>query len=123
LIGRVQTELLAQQNRELKRRPADSFQSIWCAMRGGASPVQCVTSAAASLRDRRRAVAWGRLQALCSEIDRVKVNRGSRAGSEVIVQCGCRAVSKTLALAIHPGHYLAASGFACRAAPFLPNSR
>jgi hypothetical protein len=27
LIGRVQTELLAQQNRELKRRPADSFQS------------------------------------------------------------------------------------------------
>jgi hypothetical protein len=28
LIGRVQTELLAQQNQELKRRPADSFQSI-----------------------------------------------------------------------------------------------
>jgi len=33
LIGRVQTELLAQQNRELKQRPADSFQSIWCANR------------------------------------------------------------------------------------------
>lgn len=46
----------------------------------------------------------------------------ARVGSEVIVQCGCRAVSKTLALAIHPGHYFPASGFACRAAPFLPNS-
>ena len=30
LVGRVQTELLAQQNQELKQRPADSFQSIWC---------------------------------------------------------------------------------------------
>ena len=81
LIGRVQTELLAQQNRELKRRPADSFQST------------------------------------ASRLTR------ARAGSEVVVQCGCRAVSKTLALAIHPGHYLAASGFVGGAAPFLPNSR
>jgi hypothetical protein len=38
LIGRVQTELLAQQNRELKRRPADSFQSFLCVMRGAPSP-------------------------------------------------------------------------------------
>jgi hypothetical protein len=35
LVGRVQTELLAQQNRELKQRPADSFQSIWWVMTGG----------------------------------------------------------------------------------------
>jgi hypothetical protein len=39
LIGRVQTELLAQQNRELKQRPADSFQSIWWVTTGGPSPI------------------------------------------------------------------------------------
>jgi hypothetical protein len=38
LIGRVQTALLAQQNREFKQRPADSFQSIWWVMTGGPSP-------------------------------------------------------------------------------------
>lgn len=37
LIGRVQTALLAQRNQELKRRPADSFQSIWWVMTGGPS--------------------------------------------------------------------------------------
>ena len=47
LIRRVQTK----QNREIKQRPSDSFQSLWCVMRGGASPVQRVTSPVASLRD------------------------------------------------------------------------
>jgi hypothetical protein len=51
LIRRVQTKLLAQQNREIKQRPSDSFQSLWCVV-GGASPVQRVTSPAASLRDK-----------------------------------------------------------------------
>jgi len=63
LIGRVQTELLAQQNRELKRRPADSFQSILCVMRGGPSPVQRVTSAAASLDDKDAPLHGAGLQA------------------------------------------------------------
>jgi len=63
LIGRVQTELLAQQNRELKRRPADSFQSFLCVMRGGPSPVQRVTSAAASLDDKDAPLHGAGLQA------------------------------------------------------------
>jgi hypothetical protein len=52
LIRRVQTKLLAQQNREIKQRPSDSFRSLWCVVKGGSSPVQRVTSAAASLRDK-----------------------------------------------------------------------
>jgi hypothetical protein len=51
LIRRVQTKLLAQQNREIKQRPSDSFQSLWCEMSGCASPVQRVSSPADSLRD------------------------------------------------------------------------
>jgi hypothetical protein len=90
LIGRVQTKLLAQQNREIKQRPSDSFQSFWCVMRGGASPVQRVTSPAASLRGRDVPLHGAGLQALCLPIDRVGVNPGPSAGSEVIVQCGFR---------------------------------
>jgi hypothetical protein len=48
LIRRVQTK----QNREIKQRPSDSFQSLWCVVKGDASPVQRVTSPAASLRDK-----------------------------------------------------------------------
>jgi hypothetical protein len=67
------------------------------------------------------AVAWAVAEALCSPTDRVRVNAGSRAGLKSL--CSAVSVSKPLALAIHPGHYLAASGFACGAALFLPNSR
>ena len=90
LIGRVQTELLAQQNRELKQRQADSFQSLWCVMRGGPSPVQRDTSPAASLRDKDVPLHGPRPQALCLPTDSVRVNPGPCAGSEVIVQCGFR---------------------------------
>jgi hypothetical protein len=108
LIGRVQTELLAQQSRGLKRRPADSFQSFLCVMRGGPSPVQRVSSTAASLRDKDMPLHGPWLQALRLPIDRVNVNAVQLPGprfsivswssridcptSEVIVQCSCRSV-------------------------------
>ena len=76
LIGRVQTELLAQQNREIKRRPADSFQSIWCLMRSGKT--RYLTCGLVARQG--RAVVWGgSAKPMCLPIDRVKVNPGARA--------------------------------------------
>jgi len=56
----VQTELLAQQNRELKQRPADSFQSNL--LRHQPAPVarrKGLLGLLPSLRDKDGAVAWG----------------------------------------------------------------
>ena len=86
LVGRVQTELLAQQNRELKQRPADSFQSTCCVITDGSSPGG-VAPAAALVARQGRAVAWAGLQALCVPTDRVRANAARLR--EVIVRCGC----------------------------------
>jgi hypothetical protein len=118
LVGRVQTELLAQQNRELKQRPADSFQSTWWVMTGGSSPGGLL-QLLPSLRDKDVPL-HGRGCKPC-------VCRPTASGLTLRVceksLCGAAAVSKTLALAIHPGHYFSAGDFARGAAPFLPNNR
>jgi hypothetical protein len=65
LIGRVQAELLAQQNRELKRRPADSFQSFLCVMRGGPSRGATRYLSCGLVARQGRAVAWGEAASPC----------------------------------------------------------
>ena len=118
LVGRVQTELLAQQNREL-------------AGAGGFVPVNL-------LRHNRRPVARrkGLLRLLPSLRDKDVPLHGRgrkpcvcrptapRLTLRVCEKSLCNAVaaSKTLALAIHPRRYFSAGGFARGAAPFLPNN-
>ena len=88
LVGRVQTELLAQQNRELKQRPADSFQSTCCVITGGSSPGakhhfgRCARCATRTCRCKGRGC-----KPLCVPTDRVRVNAARMR--EVIVQCSC----------------------------------
>ena len=86
LIGRVQTELLAQQSRELKRRPADSFQSFLCVMRGAPSPGAKRYFSRCVVARQGHAVAWAGA-APCVPTDRVRVNAARLR--EVVVQCGC----------------------------------
>jgi hypothetical protein len=89
LVGRVQTELLAQQNRELKQRPADSFQSTCCVITGGPSPDAARCFSCCPRCATRTGPLHGRgLQAPCVPTDRVRVNAAHMR--EVIVRCGYR---------------------------------
>jgi hypothetical protein len=120
LVGRVQTELLAQQNRELKQRPADSFPSTCCVITCGSSPgvKGCFSCCPRCATRTCRCMGGGCKPRVC---------RPTASGLTLRVceksLCNAVAASKTLALAIHPRRYFSAGGFARGAAPFLPNNR
>jgi hypothetical protein len=88
LIGRVQTELLAQQNRELKWRPTDSFQSIWCANRRSVARYNALPQLRPRCATRACRCKGRGCKPMCLPIDRVKVNPGPRAGLKSLCRAG-----------------------------------